>query len=65
MAWLLTVPWLLPTVGPFAMRSAAFMQIVVRVMGNLVTDDDADKVARLWRRLGAGSRRLDSRPPFS
>ena len=54
LAWLLTVPWLLPTVGPFAMRSVAFMQMVVRVMGNLVVDDDVDRVARLWRRLGPG-----------
>jgi geranylgeranyl reductase family protein len=65
LAWLLTVPWLLPTVGPFAMRSAAFMQTVVRVMGNLVVDEDVDRVARLWRRLGAGSRFVDRRSPFS
>lgn len=65
LAWLLTVPWLLPTVGPFAMRSAAFMQTVVRAMGNLVVDEDVDRVARLWRRLGAGSRAIDRRPPFS
>jgi menaquinone-9 beta-reductase len=65
LAWLLTVPWLLPTVGPFAMRSVAFMQAVVRVMGNLVTDEDVDRVARLWRRLGTGSRVLDYRPPFA
>jgi geranylgeranyl reductase family protein len=65
LGWLLTVPWLVPTVGPFAMRSTAFMNVVVRVMGNFFTDDDVDFVARLWRRLGAGSRRLDSRPPFS
>lgn len=65
LAWLLTVPWLLPTVGPFAMRSVGFMQMVVRVMGNLVTDDDVDRVARLWRRLGAGSHALDRRKPFS
>ena len=65
LAWLLTVPWLLPTAGPFAMRSAEFMQTVVRVMGNLVVDEDVDRVARLWRRLGAGSRVIDRRPPFS
>jgi geranylgeranyl reductase family protein len=65
LAWLLTVPWLLPTVGPFAMRSVAFMQMVVRVMANLVVDEDVDRVARLWRRLGTGSRALDRRTPFS
>jgi geranylgeranyl reductase family protein len=62
---LLTVPWFVPAGGPIAMRSAALMEIVVRVMGNLVTDDDTDWVARLWRRLGSGSRRIDRRPPFS
>jgi menaquinone-9 beta-reductase len=65
LAWLLTVPWLLPTVGPFAMRSVAFMQMVVRVMANLVVDDDVDRVARLWRRLGAGSHFMERRTPFS
>ena len=61
---LLTVPWVLPTGGPVAMRSTKFMEVVVRVMANLVTDDDADRVARLWRRLGTGSRWVDRRPPF-
>jgi menaquinone-9 beta-reductase len=65
LAWLLTVPWLLPSVGPLAMRSVRFMDMVVRVMGNLVVDEDVDRVARLWRGLGAGSRALDRRPPFS
>jgi geranylgeranyl reductase family protein len=65
LAWLLTVPWLLPTFGPLAMRSVAFMQMVVRVMGNLVVDDDVDRVARLWRLMGSGSRALDRRKPFS
>ncbi|MBV9089746.1 MAG: geranylgeranyl reductase family protein [Mycobacteriaceae bacterium] len=62
---LLTVPWFLPTGGPFAMRSAKLMDIVVRVMGNLITDDDIDWVARLWRGLGSASQRIDRRPPFS
>jgi hypothetical protein len=43
----------------------AFMQMVVRVMANLVVDEDVDRVARLWRRLGTGSRALDRRTPFS
>jgi hypothetical protein len=47
------------------MRSHFLMGIAVRVMGNLVTDEDADWIARVWRRAGAGSRRLDGRPPFS
>jgi hypothetical protein len=47
------------------MRSSFLMTIAVRVMGNFVTDEDADWVARLWRRAGAASRRIDERPPFS
>jgi len=62
---LLTVPWFLPTGGPIAMSSTRLMDIVVRVMGNLITDDDVDWVARLWRGLGSGSRGIDRRPPFS
>ncbi len=65
LALLLTIPRFLPTVGPVAMRSPAMMAIAVRVMGNLVTEEDADRVARLWRKAGAGSRRFDGRPPFS
>jgi hypothetical protein len=62
---LLTIPRFLPSTGPLAMRSTFLMNIAVRVMGNLVTDEDADWVARVWRSAGSGSRRLDARPPFS
>ena len=62
---LLTLPRFLPTVGPFGMRSARLMDIAVRVMGNLVTDEDADAVARLWRAAGTGSRLVDRRKPFA
>jgi flavin-dependent dehydrogenase len=65
LALLLTIPRFLPATGPIAMRSTVLMRIAVRVMGNLVTDDDADLVARIWRGAGAGSRRVDRRPPFS
>lgn len=61
----MTVPWFLPTGGPIAMRSAKLMEIAVRVMGNFFTDDDADVIARMWRRVGAGSRVVDRRPLFS
>ncbi|MDT5388476.1 MAG: menaquinone-9 beta-reductase [Mycobacterium sp.] len=61
---LLTIPRFLPATGPIAMRSHFLMGIAVRVMGNLVTDEDADWIARVWRSAGAGSRRLDGRPPF-
>jgi flavin-dependent dehydrogenase len=65
LALLLTIPRFLPVTGPVAMRSEFLMGIAVRVMGNLVTDEDADWIARIWRRAGAGSRRIDRRKPFS
>jgi geranylgeranyl reductase family protein len=61
---LLTLPRFLPMVGPLGMRSTALMKVAVRVMGNLVSDEDADVVARAWRTGGSGSRLLDSRKPF-
>ena len=62
---LLTLPRFLPIAGPPGMRSTRVMDIAVRVMGNLVTDDDADWVARAWRLSGAFSRLFDRRKPFS
>ena len=62
---LLTLPRFLPLTGPIAMRSPRMMGVAVRVMGNLVTDDDADLVARAWRVAGLGSRIVDRRKPFS
>jgi menaquinone-9 beta-reductase len=64
LAGLLTVPRLLPAAGPVGMRSRALMTIALRVMGNLVTDEDRDAVARLWRWAGRRSIRFDERPPF-
>ena len=61
---LLTLPRFLPMAGPLGMRSAALMRVAVRVMGNLVSDEDADLVARAWRVGGAGSRLLDERKPY-
>lgn len=65
LALLLTLPRFLPATGPLALRSAYAMKIAVRVMGNLVTDEDEDWVARVWRHAGGGSRRLDARSPFA
>ncbi|WP_102144208.1 menaquinone reductase [Mycobacterium hubeiense] len=65
LALLLTLPRFLPATGPLAMRSTALMRIAVRVMGNLVTDEDSDWIARVWRAGGLASRRLDQRKPFS
>ena len=62
---LLTLPRFLPVAGPLGMRSTRLMDIAVRVMGNLVSDEDADTVARFWRTAGAGSRLLDRRKPFA
>ncbi|WP_236980969.1 MULTISPECIES: menaquinone reductase [Mycobacterium] len=65
LALLLTFQRFLPATGPIAMRSTTLMRIAVRVMANLVTDEDADWVARLWRGGGRASRLIDRRPPFS
>ena len=65
LAGFLTVPGFLPTFGPVGMRSKALMTVALRVMGNLITDEDADVTARLWRTAGRTSMRFDERPPFS
>jgi geranylgeranyl reductase family protein len=65
LAGYLTVPGLLPTLGPVGMRSRSLMTVALRVMGNLVTPEDTDTVARLWRFAGRSSVRFDERPPFS
>ncbi|WP_040429421.1 geranylgeranyl reductase family protein [Corynebacterium pilosum] len=55
-ARLLTYPQFLPAVGPLALRGpvgAALMPAAARLMGNLITDEDRDILARAWR--GAGS----------
>jgi len=65
LAGLLTVPRLLPVAGPIGMRSHGLMTIALRVMGNLVTDEDRDVVARVWRWAGRRSIRMDERPPFT
>ena len=65
LAGLITVPRLLPAAGPVGMRSHHLMTIALRVMGNLVTDEDRDMTARLWRWAGRISVRFDDRPPFA
>jgi flavin-dependent dehydrogenase len=65
LAGLVTVPRLLPTLGPAGMRSDWLMTLALRWMGNLVTDEDRDRAARIWRWAGRKSVRLDERPPFS
>ncbi len=65
LAGYLTIPGLLPTLGPIGMRSRTLMKVALRVMGNLVTEEDKDLTARLWRSAGSISVKADHRPPFS
>ena len=64
LAGLVTVPRLLPALGPAGMRSDWLMTLALRWMGNLVTDEDRDRAARVWRWAGRHSVRFDDRPPF-
>ena len=65
LAGLVTVPRLLPALGPVGMRSDLMMTLALRWMGNLVTDEDRDRAARVWRWAGRRSLARDHRPPFS
>jgi menaquinone-9 beta-reductase len=65
LAGLATVPRVLATLGPPGMRSEWLMTLALRWMGNLVTDDDRDRAARVWRWAGRHSHTRDARPPFS
>ncbi|WP_269204039.1 geranylgeranyl reductase family protein [Nocardioides sambongensis] len=65
LAGLVTVPRVLPALGPVGMRSDLLMTLALRWMGNLVTDEDRDRAARVWRWAGRRSIARDARPPFS
>ena len=65
LAGLVTVPRLLPALGPAGMRSDWLMTLALRWMGNLVTDEDRDRSARVWRWVGRHSHARDARPPFA
>jgi geranylgeranyl reductase family protein len=65
LAGIVTVPKVLPTLGPAGMRSEWLMTLALRWMGNLVTDEDRDRAARVWRWAGRRSIARDHRPPFS
>jgi geranylgeranyl reductase family protein len=65
LAGLVTLPHLLATLGPAGMRSDWLMTLALRWMGNLVTDDDRDRAARVWRWAGRHSLARDARPPFA
>lgn len=56
-ARLLTYPHFLSLAGPVALRGKAatiLMPAAARLMGNLITDDDRDLLARAWRAAGRG-----------
>jgi menaquinone-9 beta-reductase len=65
LAGLVTIPHLLATLGPAGMRSDWLMTLALRWMGNLVTDEDRDRAARVWRWAGRRSIARDHRPPFA
>jgi geranylgeranyl reductase family protein len=65
LAALVTVPRVLAALGPAGMRSDWLMTLALRWMGNLVTDDDRDRAARVWRWAGRHSHTRDTRPPFA
>jgi geranylgeranyl reductase family protein len=65
LAGLVTVPRVLATLGPAGMRSDWLMTLALRWMGNLVTDEDRDRSARVWRWAGRHSQARDARPPFA
>jgi menaquinone-9 beta-reductase len=65
LAGLVTVPRVLPALGPAGMRSDWLMTLALRWMGNLVTDEDRDRAARVWRWAGRRSLARDHRPPFA
>jgi geranylgeranyl reductase family protein len=65
LAGLATVPSSVRLGGPVALRSRAVMTVLIRTMGNLVTEADTDLLARAWRGSGGASMRFDHRPPFS
>jgi len=65
LAGIVTVPGVLKALGPLGMRSDWLMTLALRWMGNLVTDEDRDRQARVWRWAGRHSLARDARPPFA
>ncbi|AKK10306.1 geranylgeranyl reductase family protein [Corynebacterium uterequi] len=66
-ARLLTYPRFLPAVGPLALRGpvgATLMPAAARLMANLITDEDRDLMARLWRAAGWSARRIRRDTPL-
>ncbi|MFT4262418.1 MAG: geranylgeranyl reductase family protein [Nocardioides sp.] len=65
LAGIATNPRLVAALGPLGMRSEWLMTLALRWMGNLVTDDDRDRAARVWQWAGRRSLAVDRRPLFS
>ncbi|WP_183093545.1 geranylgeranyl reductase family protein [Nocardioides stalactiti] len=65
LAGVATRPRVVNALGPIGMRSDLLMTLALRWMGNLVTDEDRDRAARVWRWAGRTSLTRDERPPFS
>ena len=63
LAEIATNPKIVAALGPIGMRSTWMMQLALRWMGNLVTDEDRDLAARLWRRAGRSVARRDLQRP--
>lgn len=66
-ARLLTYPQFLPLAGPLGMRKPFgkyLMPAAARLMGNLVTDEDKDLVARAWRLSGKGLQSVKKDSPL-
>ena len=66
-ARLLTYPQFLPLAGPLAMRGPVgrlLMPAAARLMGNLITAEDKDLVARAWRLAGGTVTRLRRDTPL-
>lgn len=64
LAGVATNPRIVAGLGPAGMRSQWLMTLALRWMGNLVTDEDRDRAAKIWRWAGRRSLALDERPPF-
>ncbi|WP_203337282.1 geranylgeranyl reductase family protein [Nocardioides limicola] len=64
-AGIATNPKIVAALGPAGMRSEWLMTLALRWMGNLVTDEDRDRAARVWRWAGRRSVARDARPPFA
>ena len=63
LAGVFTTPKILSALGPVGMRSDWLMTLALRWMGNLITEEDRDRSARVWRWAGRRSVAVDARPP--